>query len=172
MIARSRSRDPAQGAEELSNIIPVPPDASQNAEVPVSFGVLGDSIGFRLRRVQLTVMGEAIAALAPLGLRPAQFSILVLIDANPDLPQSKLSAALSIRRPNFVAMLHELESRGLTRRCVSSGDRRINTLALTAEGRRLLHRANELHAAYESRLNERLSAQERAELARLLARLE
>ncbi len=152
------------GALELSHIIPVESD--------LSFGILRDSIGFRLRRVQLAVMGDAIAALAPLALRPAQFSILVLIDANPDLPQSKLSAALSIRRPNFVAMLHELESRGLTRRCVSSGDRRINTLALTAEGRQLLRRASELHEAYESRLKEHLSAQERAELVRLLAKLE
>ncbi len=137
----------------------------------LNFGILSDSIGFRLRRVQLAVMGEAIATLAPLGLRPAQFSILVLIDANPEFPQSKLSAALGIRRPNFVAMLHELESRGLTRRCVSSGDRRINTLALTDEGRHVLRRATALHEAYEIRLNERLSGQERAELARLLSKL-
>jgi len=150
----------------------MPPAAIRYADSELSFGVLRKSIGFRLRRVQLAVMAEAIATLAPLGLRPAQFSVLVLIDANPDLPQSKLSAALGIRRPNFVAMLHELESRGLTRRCISSGDRRINTLALTAEGQRLLRRANELHEAYESRLNERLSARERADLARLLAKLE
>jgi DNA-binding MarR family transcriptional regulator len=149
----------------------LPPDALQHEDSELSFGLLRDSIGFRLRRVQLAVMGEAIATLAPLGLRPAQFSILVLIDANPELPQSKLSAALGIRRPNFVAMLHELESRGLTRRRVSSGDRRINTLALTAEGRRLLHRASELHEAFESRLNERLRVGERADLARLLAQL-
>ena len=149
----------------------LPPDALQHEDSGLSFGVLRDSIGFRLRRVQLAVMGEAIATLAPLGLRPAQFSILVLIDANPELPQSKLSAALGIRRPNFVAMLHELESRGLTRRRVSSGDRRINTLALTAEGRRLLLRASELHEAFESRLNERLRGGERADLARLLAKL-
>lgn len=149
----------------------LPPVALQHEDSELSFGLLRDSIGFRLRRVQLAVMGEAIATLAPLGLRPAQFSILVLIDANPELPQSKLSAALGIRRPNFVAMLHELESRGLTRRRVSSGDRRINTLALTAEGRRLLHRASELHEAFESRLNERLRVGERADLARLLAQL-
>ncbi len=150
----------------------VPPDVVDDEGPAPSFGVLRESIGFRLRRVQLAVMGEAIATLAPLGLRPAQFSILVLIDANPELPQSTLSAALGIRRPNFVAMLHELEARGLTRRCVSSGDRRINTLALTAEGRRLLHRASELHEAFENRLNERLGAGERRNLARLLARLE
>jgi DNA-binding MarR family transcriptional regulator len=150
----------------------VPPEALQDADSELSFGLLRESIGFQLRRVQLAVMGEAIATLAPLGLRPAQFSVLVLIDANPELPQSKLSAALGIRRPNFVAMLHELESRGLTRRCMSNGDRRVNTLALTAAGRRLLHRASELHAALESRLDQRLRAGERALLARLLAKLE
>ncbi len=153
-------------------MIRVSADAVRTADTDLSFGILQNSIGFRLRRVQLAVMGEAIATLAPLGLRPAQFSILVLIDANPELPQSKLSAALSIRRPNFVAMLHALESRGLTRRCVSSGDRRINTLALTPKGQRLLHRAIEAHDSYESRLHERLSGDERTELARLLAKLE
>jgi DNA-binding MarR family transcriptional regulator len=152
-------------------MIPAPTAAVQSADSEISFGILRDSIGFRLRRVQLEVMGDAIAALAPLGLRPAQFSILALIAANPELPQSKLSAALSIRRPNFVAMLDELESRGLTRRCVSSGDRRINTLALTAKGQRLLQRASDLHETHESRLTERLSIDERAELARLLAKL-
>jgi DNA-binding MarR family transcriptional regulator len=55
---------------------------------------------------------------------------------------------------------------------MSNGDRRVNTLALTAEGRRLLHRASELHAALESRLNKRLRAGERALLAGLLAKLE
>ncbi len=148
-----------------------PSARGRRAPAPVDFGVLTDSLGFLVRCAQLSLTGELIEVLAPLNLRPAQFSVLVLIDANPDLPQSHLSASLGIQRPNFVAMLDELESRGLTKRCVSQRDRRVNTLALTAEGRRVLRRAVELHTAYEARLVQRLGASEQSQFTRLLRHL-
>ncbi len=137
----------------------------------VAYGKLADSVGFLLRRAQLATIAELIETLAPLKLRPAQFTVLVLIDATPAVAQSELSAALGIQRPNFVAMLDELEARGLTRRCVSPNDRRSNTLALTTEGRRLLKRALELHTVFENRITERMGAEGRAEMTRLLAKL-
>jgi DNA-binding MarR family transcriptional regulator len=137
----------------------------------VDYGELTGSVGFLLRRVQLDVMGDLIKALAPLGLRPAQFSVLALIDANADLAQSDLCAALSIQRANFVSMLDELESRGLTKRSVSTRDRRINTVALTPEGRRVLRRAVEVHVAHETKLLNRLGTKGRGQIAILLSRL-
>jgi len=138
---------------------------------PVDYGELTDSIGFQLRRAQLAAFGELIETLSPLELRPAQFSVLVLIAANPDLPQSNLSAALGIQRPNFVAMLDELEARGLTKRCVSATDRRSNTLTLTPEGRRVLRRAVDLHSAFEARLFKRMGSSGREQLNEMLSKL-
>jgi DNA-binding MarR family transcriptional regulator len=137
----------------------------------VDYGALESSVGFLLRLAQLSVFGSLIEVLAPVELRPAQFSALALIDANPDLPQSNLSAVLGIHRANFVAMLDELEARGFTARCVSRQDRRIKTLALTAEGRRVLARAVALHAAHEARLLKRLGSGGRRELEGLLKQL-
>lgn len=139
--------------------------------IAVDYGALTGSTGFLLKRVQLAVISDAIATLAPLKLRPAQFSVLVLIDANEELAQSELCAALSIQRANFVAMLDELEARGLTKRCVSKRDRRINTVALTPEGRRVLRLAVEMHAKHEARLLKCLGSKGRSQLAILLGRL-
>ena len=124
-----------------------------------------------MRRTQLAVLGDLIAALEPLDLRPAQFSVLVLIEANPDLAQSDLCAALGIQRPNFVSMLDELEERGLTRRCASRLDRRIKTLMLTPAGVSLLRRAVTIHDAHEARLLQRLGQDGLRQFERLLKRL-
>ncbi len=137
----------------------------------VDYGALAGSVGFLLRRVQLAVLGDLIKTLAPLDLRPAQFSVLAVISANADLAQSDLCAALSIQRANFVAMLDELESRGLAQRCVSTRDRRVNTVTLTAEGRSLLRRAVEVHAAHEAKLLKQLGTKGRSQFASLLAKL-
>jgi DNA-binding MarR family transcriptional regulator len=136
-----------------------------------NYGELADSVGFLLRRAQLAVLGDLIAALEPLDLSPAQFSVLVLIEANPDLAQSDLCAALGIQRPNFVSMLDELEARQLTRRCASRLDRRIKTLALTPVGDRLLRRALTIHDAHEATLLKRLRTSGVHQLERLLKRL-
>ncbi len=53
---------------------------------------------------------------AALDLSPAQFSALVTIGANPGRRQSEIAGALGIQRPNFVAMMDELERRGLAER--------------------------------------------------------
>jgi DNA-binding MarR family transcriptional regulator len=137
----------------------------------VNYGELTDSIGFLLRRAQLSVLADLIDALAPLNLRPAQFALLALIEANPDFAQSELCGALGIQRPNFVAMLDELESRGLTKRVGSRLDRRIKTQVLTPQGTRLFRRAVKVHAAHEARLLERLGASGRSGFELLLRRL-
>lgn len=137
----------------------------------IGYGALTDSIGFLFSRAQRALFVELIDTLAPLELRPAQFSVLVMIEANPDRPQSELSAALGIKKPNFVALLDQLEARGLTRRCTSSGDRRRNTLALTPAGRKLLRSAIALHSAYEARLLRRMGFGGRGQLQAILSKI-
>jgi DNA-binding MarR family transcriptional regulator len=144
---------------------------SVNESSGVNYGELADSVGFLLRRAQLSVVGHLIGVLAPLELRPAQFSVLALIEANPDLGQSELCEALGIQRPNFVAMLDELESRGLTKRRPSRLDRRIKTLVLTPKGTRVFRRAVTVHAAHEARLLRLLGAAGRSQFESLLQRL-
>jgi DNA-binding MarR family transcriptional regulator len=145
--------------------------AAAPASAPMTEGVLGGLIGYRLRRAQLRVFDDFIASFAELGLKPAQFSALILIEANPGRSQREVAAALGIQRPNFVAMMDEFERRGLARRHRSEIDRRSHALALTEAGTVLLQQAREIVARHEARITTGLTAGERAELLRLLSRL-
>jgi DNA-binding MarR family transcriptional regulator len=140
-------------------------------EAGLSEGMLGGLLGYRLRRAQLKVFEDFLASFAPLGLKPAQFSALVLIEANPGRSQREIAAELGIQRPNFVAMMDEFERRGLARRHRSKVDRRSHALALTEAGEALLREGRDIVAAHEARIAARLNDAERAELLRLLVLL-
>ena len=105
---------------------------------PVDLGLLDNLVGYRLRRAQLAVFQDFLIARRDFELRPAQFSVLAIIAANPGLKQSRVSEALGINRANFVALLDELEQRKLARRAPAPGDRRSNALYLTAKGEAFL----------------------------------
>ena len=130
--------------------------------------VLSGSIGYLIRRAQLAVFDDFIRSFAAVGLRPAQFSVLAIVEENPGLKQSEIAAALGIQRTNFVAMMDELEQRGLATRTPSKSDRRSYAVKLTPEGRALLKQALDLHAAHEARITARIGARSRDELVRLL----
>ena len=124
-----------------------------------------------LRRIQTAVFSDFIASLGELEIRPAQYSLLEVIDANPGLRQSDAAAALGIQKANFVALVHELERRALIQRRRSTADRRCYSLHLQPRGRRLLEAARGLHDAQESRLSALLGTQDRERLLALLNRL-
>ena len=140
-------------------------------QAEISLGPLAGYVGFMLRRIQTTVFSDFIASLGELDLRPAQYSLLEVIDANPGLRQSDAAAALGIQKANFVALVNELERRALVQRRRSTADRRSYSLHLQARGRRLLEAARDRHDAQESRLRALLGAQDRDRLLALLNRL-
>jgi DNA-binding MarR family transcriptional regulator len=117
-------------------------DPTQNAAV--DYGSLNRRLGYVLRRAQIAVFRDFFAEFEAFGIRPGQYSILTVIESNPGLKQTVVSEALGIKRANFVAMINELEGRGLVRRDATPNDRRSNALVLTEAGERLI---TELHAA-------------------------
>src|SRR5436853_1820743 len=82
----------------------------------VDLGPLPGLIGYMLRRAQIAVFQEIFRSFGEVNIRPAQFSVLTVIAHNPGLTQSQVSAALGIKRTNFVALLDSLEERGLAER--------------------------------------------------------
>jgi DNA-binding MarR family transcriptional regulator len=116
------------------------------------FDVLDGHLGYFLRRAQVSVFQDFIRTLASLDIRPAQYSVLVVIGCNPGLSQADVSELLGIERARLVRLLDRLDRRGLTRRLSSRADRRSHELQLTSEGRRLLKRAKTLAAIHEARL--------------------
>ncbi len=128
-------------------------------------------VGYMLRRAQLVVFEDFIAAMAAVELRPASFSVLCVIQANPGLTQTAVSEALGLQRTNLVAIIDALEQRGLARREPAPNDRRSHALFLTKAGEHLLSEAMALQAEHEARVLARLKPREREQLLGLLHRM-
>ena len=125
----------------------------------IDFGPLGRRLGYVMRRAQLAIFEDFIATCAAEKIRPGQYAALTIIDCNPGLSQRQVAAVLGIKTPNFVAMVDELEARGLVRRAVLPEDRRRHALLLTAAGRRLVAALHARAEAHEQRLIERVGRQ-------------
>jgi len=161
---RHRSR---ADADTAANIV----DAAFTPGRQVDMGKMHGYLGYLLRRAQMLAYADFIAELAELNLSPGQFGVLTVIDTNPGLRQSEVSAALGIQKTNFVAVLNEFERRGIAERRPAAGDRRSYALYLTARGKALLRRARAAQARHEARIVEPLAAEERVQLRGLLAKL-
>ena len=112
-----------------------PPHAAGTASTErLELAELNDRVGYFLRRLQVAVFNNFIRTLAPLNVRPAQYSILVLIAANPGRSQAAIGQALNIERARLARMLHELERRDWIERRAAPADRRSHSLFLTDPG--------------------------------------
>src|SRR5437762_1367688 len=67
-------------------------------------------LGYLIRRAQIWIFQDFIRTLATADIRPAQYSVLTVIDANPGLTQMSLSKALGIERARLVHLLDGLET--------------------------------------------------------------
>ncbi len=144
----------------------------EGAAAPLDLGELSELLGYALKRAQLKLYEDFLKCVAPLQLTPAQFSVLLLLEKNPGRNQTEVAGALGILRPNFVAMLDGLESRGLCARTRSATDSRSHVLSLTEKGRSALARARRIIASrHEARLSALLGAADRAALLRILAKI-
>lgn len=124
-----------------------------------------------LRRAQIAVFQDIFRTFAQVGIRPAQFSVLTVIAHNPGRTQSQVSAALGIKRTNFVALLDGLERRGLAVRRPAPTDRRSHALHLTSAGKATMRRLNRMVDKIEGGLIQRIGRDGRVALLDLLRRL-
>jgi DNA-binding MarR family transcriptional regulator len=118
----------------------------------VDLAQLNDRVGYFLRRLQVAIFKDFIHTLAPLDVRPAQYSVLVLIAANPGRSQAAIGKALNIERARLARMLHELERRQWIERRLSSGDGRSHSLFMTAAGKEAMVRIESLALAHERQM--------------------
>lgn len=141
-------------------------------DAPLRTSETTDIVGYRLRRAQLAVFQTFTAAFAPFDLRPAEYSVLVLIAENPGRKQTEIAQVLGIKRANFVTLINRLENRGLTERRIAAGDRRANALHLTPAGSTFVADVRARQDAFESRYIEKLGGiEQRDALFSLLDKL-
>jgi DNA-binding MarR family transcriptional regulator len=105
------------------------------------------------------------------GLRRVEFTVLVLIDSNPDVTAKKLGTALGIAAPNMTVMLDRLEKRELLRRVKSEADGRAQHVILTRKGKTLAAKAEAAADEAESDLLRHFTPAEKAMLFELLQRV-
>lgn len=143
-----------------------------NTATRVSDAALRVFVGYNVKRTMNAIRSDLKTALEPLGLRMITYSALTLIGENPSLSQAQLAAALSVERPNLVAVVEELVERGLVSRDRVPTDRRTYALRLTTQGACLLAQATEAVNAHEERVLAGVSPEEHEALIRVLARIE
>jgi DNA-binding MarR family transcriptional regulator len=135
----------------------------------VDLGRLVEHLGYFVRRAQLWIFQDFIRTLAEIDIRPAQYSVLLLIEANPGLSQSTLSQTLGIERARLVRLLDGLEARRFVQRRRSRSDRRSQILSLTPQGRNALSQIKAMADEHERRLAQKVGSRNRKTLLRLLS---
>jgi DNA-binding MarR family transcriptional regulator len=144
---------------------------SSRAATDISLGILPSLLGYQLRRAQLAVFDNFAELVGASELTPGQFGVLVVIDANPGLSQTRLGNALGVDRSTVVAVIDRLEQRRLVLRQAAPHDRRSHALHLSAEGKATLSRLVERVRAHEQAITRNLTSAERASLIALLQRV-
>jgi DNA-binding MarR family transcriptional regulator len=130
-----------------------------------------DSVGFMLSTLGHAVSRLFIHALEPLELHPREFAVLRAVKANDGQSQQTLAERLRIPPSRMVAIVDELESRGLIERRPDPHDRRVRALYVTTSGQTLLQDAFNLVVQHERAISKVLTVNERAELLALLNRI-
>jgi len=134
----------------------------------LNLGQLDRHLGYFLRRLQIWVFQDFIQMLGTMKLRPAQYSVLLIIEANPGRSQAAIGQTLGIERARLTRLLHELERRKWISRSASGSDARSHCLHLTADGEKALVRIKSLTAQHEARLADHVGAQRHMQLMDLL----
>jgi DNA-binding MarR family transcriptional regulator len=147
------------------------------AKSPAKRGVAADQappfrgLGFTLSSLGYAVSRHFKQILAPFDLEPREFALLRSVASDEGQSQHTLGERLQIPRSRMVAIVDELEERGLLERRANADDRRVRLLHLTDTGRQLLQQAFAEAVAYEQQINAPLTDQERDDLLDLLERV-
>lgn len=105
------------------------------------------------------------------GLRRVEFTILALVQGNPDVTARQLAKALAVTPPNIAIWLDKLESRALVTRTRSERDARLQHIRITRAGSGLVDRSVQALLEGEQVALAALSTAERAILVELLHKI-
>lgn len=136
----------------------------------ISFGVLGQRLGFLLHRAHMGAMSELAERLSPLGVSPGRAAAIIYIGLHEGCDQITLGRALGVNRASTMKAIDELAVLGAIERRPGR-DRRTNALHLTAVGRALRGAIEQITHEHDLSAFSALSLEERAEFRRLLTKL-
>jgi DNA-binding MarR family transcriptional regulator len=134
-------------------------------------GELGKFPGYLLARLGEASRRRFHKALEPEGLHPRDFGVMTMVDAHPGMSQQQLHEKTGIDPSSMVAVIDELQARGLAERRANPDDRRARTIFLTDEGQRTLERIRRLATQLQRELFGGLTPEELSTLHKLLRKL-
>jgi DNA-binding MarR family transcriptional regulator len=123
-----------------------------------------EAVGFLLSSLGYAVSRQFHAVLKPLGLEPRHFAVLRTVRVLEGATQQAVASFLQIPPSRMVAILDNLEERGLVERRQRPDDRRSRAMFLTTAGEDLLARAKAVASEFERRVCGDMDPQQRAAL--------
>jgi DNA-binding MarR family transcriptional regulator len=137
----------------------------------LDYGVLDELLGYSLRRAQVAMFAAFHEATRGMNITPPRFTALVVIGSNPGMSQTALGNVLGIARSGAMLLTDWFEGEGLVERRRRPNDGRAWGLHLTPKGERLVARLRRRVVEFDLKRTKNLSAEERRELQRLLAKI-
>src|ERR1700694_5195443 len=134
-------------------------------------GELSMFTGYLLARLGDASRRRFHRALEPEGLHPRDFGVMTMVASHPGLSQQQLHEKTAIDPSSMVAVIDELEAKGLAERRPHPDDRRARAIFLSDRGRETLERVRALVAGLQRELFAALSPEERGTLHALLLKL-
>ena len=110
------------------------------------------------------------SALHDMALTPGQYTTLSVVKAGP-ISSADLARRVGITPQSMSEVIGGLERKGLARRALRDDNRRIDDIALTAEGKIVLQQAEDRVDLVEAKLFRTLSAQDLATLHQTLQQI-
>ena len=126
---------------------------------------------FLLAQVGAHAASKFAERMGALGLTPPDAGILRLLRLTAGLSQQELAAKLGIHPSRLVALLDELERKGLVERKSNPDDRRQYSLHLTEKGTKTLEEIGHVAQQHQEALCAALTLEERDKLAELLRKI-
>ncbi len=124
---------------------------------------LASRLGYLLKHAQQQLVLAAAPAMAEYGIDGRGLAVLTVLAADYPLSQQEAAERLGVDRTTMVALVDELEAKGLVERHRSPDDRRKNILQLTEAGERSLDGAgrarNEVEREFLAPLGDKLGQQ-------------
>lgn len=144
---------------------PLVPSSTSTLDTSCLQHVLGHQLAMATaptRKVFIKHIGQ------PLDLRPAEFSMLLIIAHNAGVTQKQLAQALALPAPKVTVLLDRLGEKGLLLRERNTTDKRSMRVHLTQEGQALAENGHQISLRMENDLLRGLTQAERFMLLELL----
>lgn len=144
-------------------------DADRTPQARLAEGPLHGLVGYQLAQARVVThrVFDAQAARRG-GLRRVEYTILALVQVNPDVTARQLARALAVTPPNIAIRIERLEQRGWVLRSRSETDARVQHIRLSRAGAALVDQTTRQLLEAEAEALATLTAAERAMLAELL----